>query len=110
MTLSKEKLAELAELEALAKAAQEREAAGIKGGVTVLPKVLLSLVAAARELEELRPYDELRRHGISVGGAQQAKHMAVAACEALGLDYDDTAPVDIADAILKLKSERGPKK
>lgn len=82
--------------------------AGLAGNVLVSGADVLSLLAAARELEELRPYAELKRGGITTGGAQQAWHMAHAACEALGLDYDDTAPVDIADAILKPKRKKGP--
>ena len=52
-----------------------------------------------RQEQELQAYDELRRQGISVGAAQQATHMAKAACEALGLNYDDTAPADITAAV-----------
>lgn len=39
----------------------------------------------------------------SPGAMQQARHMAVAACEALGLPYDDTAPSDIREAIARLR-------
>lgn len=38
---------------------------------------------------------------------QQAKHMADAACKALGLEYADTAPVDIVDGV-KLRCGREP--
>lgn len=61
------------------------------------------LESRARELEErlakLSLYDELRRQGISVGLAQQGLHMARATCEALGLDFETTAPVDITERI-----------
>ena len=51
----------------------------------------------------LEEYAELIRDGISVGAAQQATHMAKAACEALGLDYDDASPADITEAVRRLR-------
>ena len=38
----------------------------------------------------------------NVGLAQQCFHMAVAACENLGLDFEHTSPEDIAKAIDEL--------
>jgi hypothetical protein len=62
--------------------------------------------AEGRErIAELEAYDELRRHRVSVGLAQQGLHMARAACEALGLDFEDTAPVDIAERIASLEAQ-----
>lgn len=43
----------------------------------------------------------------SPGSMQQAKHMAVAACEALGLKYDETSPSDIREAVY---AESAPEK
>lgn len=65
--------------------------------------------AAIREQERaasegLRPYDELRRQRISVGLAQQGLRMARAACEALGLPFEETAPVDLTERITELLS------
>lgn len=42
----------------------------------------------------------------SPGGLQQAKHMAEAACAALGLKYDETSPDDIREAIREKESSR----
>lgn len=50
-------------------------------------------------LDDLLPYEELRLSGISVGYAQQRIHMAKAACEALGLDEENTSPNDIRLAV-----------
>ncbi len=62
--------------------------------------------AEGRErIAALEAYDELRRHRVSVGLAQQGLHMARAACEALGLDFEDTAPVDITDRVASLEAQ-----
>jgi hypothetical protein len=87
-----EQLLTLAALARRALEMEEREA-GIWGRVNALAEKVL----------EQQDYDELRRDGISVGAAQQATHMARAACEALRLSYDDTAPADITAAVRALE-------
>jgi hypothetical protein len=44
-------------------------------------------------------------HVTSPGAMQQAKHMAAAACDALGLTYVETAPSDIRSAIARLSRD-----
>ncbi len=79
----------------------------VKCGVRLSQEHALSLMAAARASLELQAYGELRRQGISVGGAQQAWYMAHATCDALGLDYEETAPCDITAAVAARASLEG---
>lgn len=80
----------------------ERIAELLSTGVPPSPDEYAWLLTRALELQA---YDELRRGGISVGAAQQATHMAKAACEALRLDYDETAPADITAAVRALEQD-----
>jgi len=56
-----------------------------------------------RALCSTRPPTEFK-----LGEYQQAWHMASTACQALGLDYGNTSPLDIVDAIAALKKHNCP--
>jgi hypothetical protein len=47
---------------------------------------------------------ELAAH--NVGRAQHCEHLALAALEALGLEYEETAPVDIVNEVRELRRQR----
>lgn len=65
---------------------------GISGGYA-LSRVVG--VAESREFEERE---------ISLGAAQQFRHMAVAACESLGMPLDETSPAEIREKIDRMAS------
>lgn len=61
---------------------------------------LADLRAEARQLRR-----ELGRYSMDAGHADHCRGLARAAVAALGLEWDDTAPVDITQAIAGLKAD-----
>lgn len=74
----------------------------LKCGKSALSLTREHLQEAMRDLREW--VDAAARVGIkNPGGMQQARHLADAAVNALGLDYDETAPIDIRQGIAALR-------